>query len=289
MAEQPTLFRKCEVISVDDNTDCNRIKVRYLPEDKGKTLNEIEYCSPAIPQMIHIKPKVGELVYVFTALASDGYSERVYIGPIISQPHHMDFEPAIQAASLFRASYLTPEVAPSMKPETKGAFPEEEDISLEGRKDAGIQLKDYDAILKSGVKVVNPNNTREVEFNRKDPSYVLLRHNNEEQSTENGQSYGSTATIVADKINLISNDAKEGFNVTDSKDLITDEEMKKIIEKAHQLPYGDVLVEFLTLLKNAFISHTHPYSTMPPCQDFLTEKVRDYNLKKILSNDIRIN
>ena len=103
--------------------------------------------------------------------------------------------------------------------------------------------------------------------------------------------------IVADKINLISPNGDGGFFFPGNEEAITDEQMQKIIETAHQLPYGDTLCEFLSLLLKMFFSHYHPYDgapvdeAAPDCAVFLgkygiqASKLAD----KLLSKDVRIN
>jgi hypothetical protein len=39
--------------------------------------------------------------------------------------------------------------------------------------------------------------------------------------------------------------------------LISEEEMLKILLTAHQVPYGDVLLTYLRLLKDAVLNHVH--------------------------------
>ena len=73
------------------------------------------------------------------------------------------------------------------------------------------------------------------------------------------------------------------------RELITDDEMQKIINKAHQLPYGDILVEFLDMFVKTFAAHTHPYPGLPPCQTMDYIETTSYDLKKILSDTVRIN
>ena len=77
-------------------------------------------------------------------------------------------------------------------------------------------------------------------------------------------------------------------DLTDRDDLISDQTMNEIIEKAHQLPYGDILIEFLEIFRKAFISHVHPYPGLPPCSTDDVIKTTSYNLKDILSENIRI-
>lgn len=283
-----SIVRVCEVISIDDAIDADRIKVRMTPEDNSvSTIDELPYCFPLLPKMLHVKPKVGEAVFVITANSGDGESNRYYIGPIISQKNKLNKDSFyIDATSVFRGSYKHPDVAPTMNPETKGAFLKDDEIGIEGRRNTGIQLTDTDARVKAGVKLSSKDNHNKVIFNSKNPSYLKLKYYDDEQVSKSA-TYGSTATIVADKINLIGSDGE--YNVTDRDELITDEEMKKIIDKAHQLPYGDVLVEFLTLFRNAFMNHVHPFSTLPPCAGPEQVRVAGYDLNKILSRNVRIN
>ena len=290
MLQQNTFTRKARVVSVEDSADGERIKVRLLPEDKSTSPDDLVYAYPFLPKFLHIKPKVGECVETFTAVSNDGYSQRFYVGPVISQPNHMLYEPYyLFSTAINRGSLITPEVAPSMDPETNGAFPKDEDIALEGRKNAGVQLTEDDVRIKAGVKVVDRGDNNKVRFNTKNPAYIKAKYHTSTQTTEDGQIYDSSVNVVADKINLIGTDSKECFNVTDPDDLITDEEMRKIIEKAHQLPYGDVLIEFLRLFRTAFLNHVHPYPGIKPCVDSaFVGPVQSYDLNKILSDTVRI-
>jgi hypothetical protein len=50
--------------------------------------------------------------------------------------------------------------------------------------------------------------------------------------------------------------------VTNNENLISDSELSKILSSeidggAHRLPFGDVLLEYLKLLKEALFSHVH--------------------------------
>ena len=91
----------CKVISIDDDTDADRIKVRLAPEDNSKTIDEIDYAFPILPKMFHVKPKVGEAVLILLAVTNDGNSQRYYIGPVISQDHRLNFDPYFQGADSF--------------------------------------------------------------------------------------------------------------------------------------------------------------------------------------------
>ena len=285
MAQEVPIIRKGIVTSVYDDEDGDRIKVHLIPEDEGVENDMLAF--PLLPKMLHVKPKINEYVLVITAIATDGHSQRFYIGPVISQPNHMTFDPWYLASTTVNRGEIK---APEEVKHIIGAYPKEEDISIEGRKNAGIQLTENDARIKAGVKVVNNANNTDVSFNVKNPSYVKVKYDEEPQTTPGGKKYQGTASIVSDKIVMIGNNSKDGYSVANPEDLITDDEMKKIIDKAHLLPYGDVLIEFLDLFRNALAKHVHPYVGLPPTIDpeTGTAQVMGYNLNKINSDTFRV-
>ena len=72
--------------------------------------------------------------------------------------------------------------------------------------------------------------------------------------------------------------------------------MKNILDTAHQLPYGDVLCDFLMAFLNMFNNHTHNYNNLPivhgPTYLTFVNKygVNGKNLKELLlSKTVRIN
>ena len=124
-------YRICEVISVDDESDGRRIKVRLTPEDNDVPDSELPYATPLLPKIFHIIPKVGESVYVINRNPQDATSERGYIGPIISQDNHIYYEPfELDSKTLFKGSRLSPEPGESLKPLTEGAYAKKEDVAL---------------------------------------------------------------------------------------------------------------------------------------------------------------
>jgi hypothetical protein len=181
-----------------------------------------------------------------------------------------------------------------------GAVADDEDIAIYGRKDAEVIIKDEELQIRSGARRTK-NGT--VTFNKEDPSFIKLKYH-EEPLTQKKLSINkthhktkSTAVVVADKIMLASPSGDGGVNLTNNGDLISDEEMQKMIERIHMLPYGDTLVDFLYLLVKMFKEHTHKYDNLPPSplepahQAFdakygtSAESFKD----KLLSKDIGIN
>lgn len=289
MADIPFL-RICEVISVEDDTGGDRIKVRLTPEDNRLADKDLPYAFPFLPKIFHVKPKVGECVGVFTIMLTDAYSQRFYIGPVISQLNHLEYEPfAYDAVSYFRGSYTTPEPAQDTIPDTDGAYPKEEDVAILGRKYSDIILTENDVRLRAGVKTPDDINGRDVKFNSKNPAFIKLKYNNYPTLVDNDE-YNSTAAVVADKIFLLGNSPKDGNVITtDREELISDDKMAELISKAHELPYGDKLIEFLKMFRDAFVNHTHNFPTMPTCQSNEIKNLQNYNLEDIVSDSVRIN
>ena len=282
--------RFCKVVSVSDDTDADRIKVRLSPEDNSKDISEIDYAFPLLPKMLHIKPKVGEAVLIFLAVTNDGNSQRYYIGPVVSQDHRLNYDPYFQGADSFlRGAFKKFDVAPRMNPEQNGILPNDEDILIRGRKNTDIQLTEDDIRIKAGVKIVNENNRYDMAFNIKNPSYAKFKYHT--HGLKDGSM--STATLVADKIALLSNTSPNSYSLTDREDLITDEELNKVIESAYKLPYGEKLVDFLKVFIDAFVKHTHPYPMLPPNPSYtaqlLSQKAQLIDKEEMLSNTIRIN
>lgn len=292
------LIKLCEVLSVYDDADGARIKVHLSPEDDGKNFNDIPYAFPLLPKMLHIKPKVKEGVLVLLTETGNGYSNRYYVGPIISQPQYLSFDPfPLNSLSTYPGARFKPDASLAMYPEANGSFAKDEDIAIYGRKKNDVILTENDVRIRCGSRLQEKNLCT---FNKNDSAYILLRHDENAHSDFvdskqllNGnlstivQKPKSSATIVADKINLISNYSRDFKN--DPDNLISNEDLEKIYQNAHQLPYGDVLVKFLKTFVNAFVNHIHPYPGMEPrptTKDF--KNVRDYNFNKILSQDIRI-
>lgn len=282
-----TIIRIAEVISVYDEKDGQRIKARVLPEDRTKSFNEIPYAFPLLPKMIHIMPKVGESVLIFCSDALNGESQRYYLGPIIHQPQFMNFDSSVLGATtLLNGGVGSPSQSISTIPEAKGTLPNSNDVAIVGRGISDAIFSDNEIILRSGVKIKDENVKENIAFNKTNPSYIKIS----QHETELKDKSKSTVSVVGENINLLSTSSKKSyFNLTDNESLITYDEMNRILEEAHVLPYGDKLVEFLKLFLKAFNAHTHAYSGLPPVQDDTYVKINDYNMNDMLSDNIRIN
>lgn len=285
-----------EVLEVFDEYDGERIKVFIRPFDKSKPINKLPYAFPLLPKTLHIKPKVGETVLVLFD-SNDIESQRYYIGPIISQPQKMYFdEYGSGSGSLLKGSTFKPLPSQKENEKSKGCYLKEDEIGILGRKNTQIILSDNDLRIRCGVSILNPN-LKELSFNKVSPAFIKLKYFENNPLKIGNKTINSTAMVVADSINLISNNGDPYFNTSNNDESITNEEIKRIIENAHELPYGDKLCEFLLDFVKVFENHVHQYGPSIPVQRepnklIFNEKYGNTleTYKKILlSSNIKIN
>jgi hypothetical protein len=296
------------VYDTNDPTGAGRIRVR-LSQDFNIPDDELDWCSPLLPKHLYIIPKRGEYVLLFTDEVGNfrKKTKRFYIGPLISNLNHIDQEPSLSAKIPFEGSLISPEINPENDPNTRGAFPtfnketEKYDIGILGRDNTDILFKNNEVWVRAG-HLIDTNIQTKIFSER--PTFVKLKNH---KTTETHRlkvpdtkdevpiirQYRTTATVVADEINLISSakDATPPFEVADRDNMISDNEMRKILETAHRLPYGDILCDFLEKLKTLVLNHTHDPALEKPLndQDGFLEAVSSFNVEDILSKNIRIN
>ena len=292
------IIRYGRVVGVDDEHGGGRIQARTIFDNPVETNEEINYYIPLLPKMLYVRPKVGEMVLLISMAAGAYNQPSYYIGPIISQEDKLYYENYDKAGAITEQWPIKWDPNPRLK---KGVlptlYPAANDIAIEGRKDTGIQLKDEEVRIKAGVKVVNEKGPKN---NIEDPAFISLKYYPDNSQRKDG--FKSTATIVADKINLIGTNTTDPAtknipvkgndpqsNSSGKDDLISDDAMKELIDKAHQIPYGDKLIEFLDILRTALAKHVHPFPTMAPCNDENMKAVATYDLNETLSDNVRIN
>lgn len=298
-----------EVVSITDDTGLGRIKVRIKGSlssggDDGVNDADLPYAIPLIQKHIQTNPKIGESVWVFVFDKNRQHVDRLFIGPIISQQDKLFFDSGrLSALAGFSFGPISPKMNVNTIPQLKGIFPDYEDISIQGRFNTDITQKNNEIVLRAGkfeASTPSTQNPYPFQFNTKTQAYIQIKNDvNISNPNSETKEVGSVTNIVANKINLITH--KEGsprFNVTDQNELITDGELSKILDEAHQLPYGDVLIEYLKLLKEALFAHVHNGNGNPATdlassgnkQALAVFKAKADDLEKsMLSKNIRIN
>ena len=277
-------IRICKVLSNTDSADGGRIRCRVDGVDKGVSVSDLPYAFPLMPKLFHVVPRVGDSVLLLCTDSKNWNSQRFYIGPVISQPQYKS-DTFGTALTLFPNSPIGPSQAPSLNAATKGAYPLKDDVAITSKGNTDLILRDNTAYLRAGAHMGMPGSSSDAIFNTTDPSYLQLTF--EPSSVLN--TYRSTANVVADRINLIGNNAKDKYVTTDTNDMLTADEIDNFINTAHQAVFGDTLLKILSLMIKAIAVHTHPYSGLPPCNDENIININKFDLKTILSDVVRLN
>lgn len=291
-----TIFYYGEVISNIDKIGASRIQVRIIGIDDHITTSELSYAFPMVQKFLHVVPKVGETVLIFIPDVRNPFIDRLYIGPIISQPQMLrgDNIP-FSSKSALNSGIVNPNEAPDTVPENKGVYPSINDIAIQGRNNSDFILKEKEVLIRAG-QFESKTKTGDIpKFNKINPAYIQIKHDAllKSSTKTTNQELGTVVNVVANKINLITHkDGAPRFVLNDQDSYISPKELERILNEAHPLVFGDTLIEYLNLLKTAFLNHVHAYPGMKP-QDLTgattIPKYNEFNLDSILSKNIRIN
>jgi hypothetical protein len=108
------------------------------------------------------------------------------------------------------------------------------------------------------------------------------------EANEIDQFAGSVINLVAEKINLLSHLSAKNYNLTNPDGMIDAETQLEINSTAHPMVYGDLLVEFLNLMKLWVANHVHPYHGMPAARDEITNRILNFNFDNLLNKNLRL-
>jgi hypothetical protein len=283
------IFHMGVVESSEDESDAGRIQVRIKGVDDhiGSTKN-LPYAFPLVQKFFHVIPQVGETVWIFTPDKKELQSNRLYIGPIISQPQNLNRDPhVISSTAGLSGGFAKLQTAPSTIPESKGVYPKKDEVAIQGRNNTDITFKDSEIVIRAGKFVAEKRTGNIPKFNNENPTYIQLNHNVESDGKKVG-----ILNMVADKIHLLSHEGSPSFDLADQEKTISDEELIKLLSDAHPLVFGDLLIEYLESFKDAFLNHVHAYNGMLP-QDMggqaKIKKFLEFDVSKIISKNIKIN
>ena len=287
-----------------------------LMEDRNKSADELPWCMSILPKHLHIHPKKGELVMVFANNVDELYGNhlRWFIGPIITQLDKLNYQDSRSARSFSPEAIFAAGKNPTFYAGSKGVYPESGDreeefgnnIGILGRHNEDIILKDTEVWIRSGVHKKGEDGDGLV-FDR--PAYIKQKGYDVPQSYTNtndffmnrstkNMTYRTSTTIVADEINLISSskdvsNQNKPIELFDTEDLINDETMKTILESCHRLPYGDILITFLSAFKQAFSTHVHIQGNAQlvpdPVLSQFPQEFTNVDFNSMISNNVRIN
>lgn len=290
--------REVEGTYSNDSHDGLRLRVE-LPNDYPSKLEDIPWAFPLMPKVFQAAPKVGEAVLVFKEESPN--AQRMYLGPIISQPQFNTYCATNNATTLLESKDRKPLEKISNLDDTRGSFPSQNDVAVIGRGAEDIILKykedthASEVDIRAGIRgeatnTDNKNMIGNIIFNEKDPAYIQLKHKYGIATKQNNAA-NSVANVVANRINIMSNkDDSIAHNLGDKDSLVNESKMDDIMDNLHQVPKGDKLVELLNIMKGCILHHVHPWAGMEQCGDWsgYINRLNDYNIDSILSDYVRI-
>jgi hypothetical protein len=282
-----------EVMSIIDEYNTGQIKVK-LGLDGDKSIDDLPVALPLLPKYINIFPKVGERVTVLMANLIKGNQSsntqiRFWIGPWISQPERLNKEDYISSFSDRPDGYNQKLPGLNVNNLSNGVYPTKDYIAIQGRDNADLWFKNREVLIRSGKFVPS----KPKEFNKQDPGYIQIRYLTKEDNdvTNESKTIGSSINVVSNYINLLSHKGKSSgdFVLTNQDSMITNKDQSFINTNTHPIPYGDVLVEFLGIVKDFVATHTHAYHGMVPDPTESVTNLLNFDLNSILNNNVRTN
>ena len=276
-----------------------------------ETQTEIPWSIPLLPKHLQIMPKVGEKVKVILFDMGNSQSDRAWIGPLSSQKTKLNFEDGVTSGNILNSSRLTVSLKNVSGNNKKlrtgnkkiggftGGFPDKSDIALMGRNNADIVLPSKDGFskLNAGGEILlrvgkfKFNSGDDLELNINNPGYFRLKVVDEKIGNQTILQK-TRSMLFSDYISLISynNDVNGKPYVTPINPILgTDTELKTVHDSLSPLIRGDVLVEFLELIRDFVKNHNHPYHKLPPTNVNSKDKIEEFDLQRLLSLGIRIN
>jgi hypothetical protein len=311
------------VESIKDNEGLGRIKVRIkgaqsVGGDDGVLTKDLPWSFPLIPKHLSAIPKINEVVWVFVLGKDRQRADRLYMGPVISQLDKLDMDNFFNGTSPLtpftfggkspRRPVLSDETTDIVMPDLVGVFPKADEISIQGRFNTDITQKNNEVVIRAGKFESATTNEFKIQFNFKTQAFIQIKNDVSYQTqklvdgvsvpNEDTSERGSVINIVSNKINFLTHKDGAPRVTLNNQNLISDEELKKMLEEAHQLPFGDILLEYLRLLKDAIFNHVHN-GNGNPATDLATSgniqaigalraKAQDLE-SRMLSKNIRIN
>jgi len=261
-----------KVISIDDELDMLRIKVRIFGIDDKISDDELPLCQPFLPKFIHILPKTGEGVKVLISDMDKPYRLRFWIGSTISQYERIFNENYNSSLTGTEFEKISPTKSISTIPNTEDIFPKKDDVALVGRDNTDIILKNKEVRLRAGKHEVS----NIFKLNQKNPSYLRLKIN--------GSGSKSFSVLGGDFIYLLSSN-----EINKVKANLTDSELEELAKKLSPLVKGNFLQEILEIYRNAILTHIHGYSNLKADESNYILKLKQLDISKMLSNGVFIN
>ena len=293
---ETTIFYYGKVLTNSDDLSGNRIQVRIKGVDDSIQNEDLSYAFPMLQKFVHVIPKIGETVLIFVPNVKNPFIDRVYLGPLISQPQMLKADNELYSSkSALDSGHREGSPSPKTIPENKGVYPLDGDVAFQGRDNTDLIFRKNEVLLRAGKYNSDTVKGEIPKFNKTNPSYIQIKHDvifkKATDTTE--EEKGGAINILSNKINLLTHkNGSPRFTLNVQTNHISDKELERIVNEAHPLVFGDDLITYLKLLRNAFLNHVHAYPGMKP-QDLSggneIDKYLEFPMNSLLSKNIKIN
>jgi hypothetical protein len=273
----------------------------YSGKDRGITDNMLVLCVPLLPEFFHVRPQVGEMVFVIMENPKNNTGVRYWIGPIVSSKLKLKYQSYEDSAKIFNKTNFISTTKIGSSIELSKVFPEDSDVAIQGRNDADLILKNREALLIAGKF-----SSQNFDINIECPSYLKLKQfdntNTEIISTV-------TSTNIINSINvdikidtnsrfagtIIIKEVKNNFELKnetntyinrDQTVVWLNEKIKEAKEKYKNWSFASTTEEFKNLPANYNIIST-PSITAPPLIDN-QNLLKKYSQATLISTNINI-
>jgi hypothetical protein len=303
------------VRNIDDFASQNRIKAeivsigengRIFPgKDKDTPVEKLPICIPLMPEYFHLRPQVGECVWVIAENPSDLASPRFWIGPVITQQPKLQYQSYEDSISIFElATFGRPNVVnnPSIQKSIKAStiFPQQTEVAVQGRDDADITFSPREINIRVGKFKKNT-----IEENVDAPCRIQLKMFDSSPISTGIRTIDALAVsqfkpfsqqnFISTNINIFSPEGKFRKIEANDPEFNNNPRLKdfgEIAQTLHPAVFGDELIKLLSLMLNYLANHIHtpqnPALPNPTSQEL--EPYRSGNkLQDLVSNVIRIN
>lgn len=187
-----------EVIDVLDGEENGVIKVRIPELDKTVPDERLPLCYPLFNfSFFRALPKQGERVTlmfrnVYNTVESDSKDIRYWISVVHSNVYNLNHQSFfVESNSHYPDSTVKSPKKTTTIVESKGIFPKKEDISISGRNNSTIFLRNSELLLRVGGHEDDNN----LKFNKVNPSYTLLKYPNKKTNAVEKKKITTTVFI----------------------------------------------------------------------------------------------
>lgn len=275
------------VRAIDDSAGYNRIKAEIVNlDDKSQVFSGADWASsldemppaiPLLPEYMHIRPQIGEMVILICTNPNDLTAGRYWIGPIITQQtklNNQSFEQSFLGMQN-RASYKGQQIAsnPSTKNEgdAERLLAKQNEVAFQGRGTGDLVIGEKFVRLRTGIfasgtfkeNVEYPCNI-ELKIVDQPPSSSGVKVA-DSQMNKDFTNY-SQQNITATNINLISPSGKDRSSSAINFEMSYNQRLKDFGEQAkslHPAVLGDALVDLLCAIVKYLTTHQHPPQSPP--------------------------